>query len=82
MGEVDRVTALTERVAQQFREKAGALEVSRSEIARRTGLTQTLTNNVFRGTRSPTLEQMALICAELGLNPAEVLRKAQTPTHS
>lgn len=65
-----------------MRERAAALEVSRTSVSLRAGLAQTSANDVFRGRKSPTIDQLAALCAVMGLNPAEVLRKAQTPTHS
>jgi transcriptional regulator with XRE-family HTH domain len=48
-----------------------------SAVAERSGVSQQMVSYVERGMRNPTLDTLVRMADALGLNPADVLRRAQ-----
>lgn len=69
----DRGSELTQRVATRLRALAAERQVSRAEVSRKTGISQTKCNNIFRGARSPTLDELGLIAYALEVPLVDVL---------
>lgn len=47
--------------------------MSRAEVSRRAGLTQTMGNEIFRAARSPTLDQLQAMSQALGVPVIDLL---------
>lgn len=73
MAESVEVTELTRRVAKELRERAAALEMSRAEVGRRAGLKSSSNNQIFRGVKSPTLDELQALSNALGAAVVDVL---------
>ena len=74
-----------EGLGKNLRERARALGLSDSEIARRLGLSQARYHNYVSDTAEPDLGTLIRICRVLGTSPDELLipaRKAAPPTGS
>lgn len=67
------VTEVTQRVADDLRILREVSGMSRAEVSRRVGLSQSMGNDIFRGDRSPTLDELTAICRVLGTTMMDVL---------
>ncbi len=74
-----RASSLTVRVAQILSDAAGR-KVSNAEIARRMGVSPHQVGRYMNGTKSPNLEEFDTMCRIIGLDPMEVLKRAESTT--
>lgn len=72
---LNAVAAEVSAILQSERERQA---LSMTVVAERAGLSQQMVSYVERGMRSPTLDTLLRITEALGVDPAEVLRRAQT----
>ena len=68
--------AVCSRVAQILRQERERRKLSMNLVAQRAGLSQQMVSYVEREMRNPTLETLLRIAAAIGIDPAQVLRRA------
>lgn len=58
---------------------ADELFVTQTELARRSGVSQSQISKLFSGERAMKVDQLEAICTALGLSAAAVVAEAETP---
>jgi len=70
-------------VAAILRTQMGFLDnMSKSELARRSGVERTMTSDIVRGLTTPDIEQLDLLCQALRLNLTKTIKKAEDATEA
>lgn len=68
---------LAEAVAATLRAERAAASMTQAELAKRAGLGYQTVIRLEKGTRSPTVEQLARLCSALGLSMSELVERAE-----
>ncbi|MGZ0067819.1 helix-turn-helix domain-containing protein [Microbacterium arborescens] len=71
-----RSEVICHAVAAQLRDSAETLFLTQTELARRTGISQSQISKLLRAERTMSLYQMLELCAAMNLSAIDVLRDA------
>lgn len=69
-------STLTQAIGEILRAEAGRLGLSGNKIAQQTGLPQTRVSLTLGGKKTPKVDDLAMICAAIGIDMRTVLAEA------